>query len=168
PDAALFWLTKMLEAGEEPRFIARRMVIFASEDISNADPLALAVAVNVFQAVEMIGLPECAINLAHGVTYLASAPKSNASYMGLKAAEAEVKSGVSLTVPLHLRNAPTKLMKNEGYGVDYKYPHDFEGHFLDEQYFPDGYKPRAFYRPGTLGKEAEIKNRLESLWKDRY
>ena len=116
PDAALFWLARMLEGGEDPKFIARRMVIFASEDIGNADPYAITLAVSVFQAVAMIGMPEARINLAQGVTYLASAPKSNASYQGINEAMSEAKSMQQLRVPLHLRNAPTKLMKAEGYG----------------------------------------------------
>lgn len=167
PDAALFWLAKMLDAGEEPRFIARRMVVFASEDIGNADPYALTLAISVFQAVEMIGMPECRINLAQGVTYLASCPKSNASYMGIEKAYEVVRSGESLTVPLHLRNAPTRLMKQEGYGSGYKYPHDFEGHFVDENYFPVGVKPRVFYEPGDFGKEKTFKERLIALWGKR-
>jgi putative ATPase len=168
PDAAMFWLAKMLDAGEEPRFIARRMVVFASEDIGNADVYALTLAISVFQAVEMIGLPECAINLAQGVTYLASCPKSNASYMALMKAKAEIEGGASQTVPLHLRNAPTQLMKDEGYHLGYKYPHDFDGHFVKENYFPPDYVPRAFYLPGNFGREEYFKKRLESLWPERY
>ncbi|MBM2813344.1 MAG: ATPase central domain protein [Ignavibacteria bacterium] len=168
PDAALLWLARMLDAGEEPRFIARRMVVFASEDIGNADPFALALAISVFQAVEMIGLPECAINLAQGVTYLASCPKSNASYMGLRSAQAAVSKGASSNVPLHLRNAPTKLMKNEGFGEDYKYPHEYDYHFIKENYFPVGFEPRAFYFPGNFGREDTFKKRLESFWQERY
>lgn len=168
PDAALFWLAKMLDAGEDPRFIARRMVVFASEDVGNADPFALTLAISVFQAVEMIGLPECQINLAQGVTYLASCNKSNASYMGLMNAMGEIRKGASVTVPMHLRNAPTKLMKDEGYGFGYQYPHDFEGNFVKENYFPDDYQPRAFYLPGSYGKEKSFKERLETLWRERY
>ncbi|MCX6155486.1 MAG: replication-associated recombination protein A [Candidatus Kapabacteria bacterium] len=168
PDAALLWLAKMLDAGEEPRFIARRMVIFASEDIGNADPGALTLAISVFQAVEMIGLPECRINLAQGVTYLASCPKSNASYMGIKHAEEAVKRAAGLIVPLHLRNGVTNYMKSEGYGSGYKYPHDVAGNFIDENYFPDRFEPRIFYLPGSFGKEKLFKERLELLWKGRY
>lgn len=168
PDAAMFWLAKMLDAGEDPKFIARRMVIFASEDVGNADVYALTLAVEVFRAVELIGMPECAINLAQGVTYLASCPKSNASYLALRKAQREVESGTPLTVPLHLRNAPTKLMKQEGYGKEYKYPHDFPGHFVSENYFPVGYEPKAFYFPGEFGKEDFFKKRLKALWPDRY
>ena len=168
PDAALIWLAKMLDAGEDPRFIARRMVIFASEDIGNADPAALGLAVSVFQAVELIGMPECRINLAQGVTYLASAVKSNASYMGVEKAFAMVKEGASVTVPMHLRNAPTKLMKQEGYHEGYQYPHSFEGHFIKENYFPDGQTPIALYLPTDYGKEKIFKERLEAYWKERY
>ena len=168
PDAALFWLVKMLDAGEDPRFIARRMVIFASEDIGNAEPFALTHAISVFHAVEMIGLPEAQINLAHGVTYLASCPKSNASYFGLKHAQTVLKSGVSTTVPLHLRNAPTKLMKEEGYGENYQYPHSFEEHFIKENYFPEGMEQEPFYLPTEIGREKVIKERLEKYWTKRY
>lgn len=168
PDAALFWLAKMLDAGEDPRFIARRMVVFASEDIGNADPFALTLAISVFQAVEMIGLPECQINLAQGVTYLASCNKSNASYMGLMSAIGEIRRGASVTVPMHLRNAPTKLMRDEGYSEGYQYPHNYEGNFVMENYFPDDYNAKAFYLPGNFGKEKSFKERLEVLWKERY
>ncbi len=130
PDAAIYWLARLLDAGEDPRFIARRMIIFASEDVGNADPVALMTAVAVAQAVEHVGMPEAAINLAHACTYLASAPKSNASYMALNKAREEIEKSGTLEVPLHLRNAPTKLMKKLGYGEEYKYPHDFPGAFV--------------------------------------
>jgi len=168
PDAAVFWLAKMIDAGEDPKFIARRMVIFASEDIGNADPFALSLAISVFHAVELIGMPEARINLAQGVTYLASAPKSNASYLAIMKAAADITSGAPMSVPMHLRNAPTKYMKQEGYGKGYKYPHDHEGHFVEENYFPESMEPRAYYEPGVLGREENIKKRLESLWKKRY
>ncbi len=168
PDAAIFWLAKMLDAGEDPRFIARRMVVFASEDIGNADPFALTLAISVFQAVEMIGLPECQINLAQGVTYLASCNKSNASYMALMNATGEIRRGASVTVPMHLRNAPTKVMRDEGYGEAYQYPHNYEGNFVKENYFPDEYDAKVFYLPGNFGKEKSFKERLEVLWKERY
>ncbi len=147
PDAALYWLARMLEAGEDPKFIARRMVIFASEDISQADPQALLMAVAAFQAVEKVGLPEAKINLAHVVTYLATAPKSNASYMGLLAAEEDVKANLNLPVPLHLRNAPTQLMKKLGYGKSYLYPHNFPGAKIKQQYLPDKLKNKKYYQP---------------------
>jgi putative ATPase len=168
PDAALFWLARMIQGGEDPKFIARRMVIFASEDIGNADPYALTLAISVFHAVELIGLPEARINLAQGVTYLASAPKSNASYQGLNEAMGDAGNLQHLPVPLHLRNAPTKLMKNEGYGAGYKYPHSFPGHFVRERYFPEGMDIKAYYRPGDEGREKFLRERLGSLWNDRY
>ena len=158
----------MLQGGEDPKFIARRMVIFASEDIGNADPYAITLAISVFQAVEMIGLPEARINLAHGVTYLASAPKSNASYQGISDAMNEAKAMQQLRVPLHLRNAPTKLMKAEKYGEGYRYPHSYPGHFVQQQYFPDGLAPKAYYRPGDEGREKYIRERLALLWNERY
>ena len=168
PDAALFWLVKMLDAGEDPRFIARRMVIFASEDIGNAEPFAVTLAVSIFNAVEMIGLPEAQINLAQGVTYLASCPKSNASYVGLMKAFMEIRQPIPLSVPMHLRNAPTQYMKDEGYHEGYQYPHDFDDGFVRENYFPDGYTPKAFYFPKDSGREGKIKERLKGLWKNRY
>ena len=168
PDAALFWLARMLDGGEDPKFIARRMVIFASEDIGNADPYAITLAISVFQAVAMIGMPEARINLAQGVTYLASAPKSNASYQGINEAMSEARSMQQLRVPLHLRNAPTKLMKAEGYGEGYQYPHVYPGHFVQQQYFPEGLAPKAYYRPGDEGREKYIKERLSLFWTERY
>lgn len=167
PDAAIFWLAKMLDAGEDAKFIARRMVIFASEDIGNADVYAITLANEVFRAVEIVGLPEARINLAQGVTYLASCPKSNASYLAIEKAMSDISQGVSTEVPLHLRNAPTKLMKNEGYGKEYKYPHDFPGNFIDDNYFPEKLKPKKYYNPGNYGKEKQFKERLDNLWKDR-
>ncbi len=168
PDAALVYLAIMIEAGEDALFIARRMVVFASEDIGNADPNALTLALSVFQSVERIGMPEGRIPLAQGVTYLASAPKSNASYVAIGEAQAIVQSGVSLTIPLQLRNAPTRLMKEQGYGVEYKYPHSYDGHFVRESYFPQGIKPVALYRPEARGKEEEILKRLRDWWPERY
>jgi len=168
PDAALFWLARMIEGGEDPKFIARRMVIFASEDIGNADPYAITLAISVFQAVAMIGMPEARINLAQGVTYLASAPKSNASYQAVNAAMSEAKSMHDLRLPLHLRNAPTKLMKQEGYGAGYKYPHSYPAHFVAQHYFPEGMEPKAYYRPGDEGREKYIRERLGQFWNDRY
>jgi putative ATPase len=168
PDAALFWLARMIEGGEDPKFIARRMVIFSSEDIGNADPYAITLAISVFHAVSMIGMPEARINLAHGVTYLASAPKSNASYKGINEAMNESKTMQDLRVPLHLRNAPTKLMKTEGYGAGYQYPHNYPGHFVAQRYFPEGVEPKAYYRPGDEGREKYIKEHLRLLWNDRY
>ena len=168
PDAALLWLAHMLEAGEDPKFIARRMVIFASEDIGNADPMALATAVNVFQAVNLIGMPECMLNLAQGVTYLASAAKSNASYTAVKQARALVAQQDLIRVPSHLRNAPTELMKNEGFGRDYQYPHDDPSGYVPQQYFPEGMAETALYRPVPRGAEAEFAERLQRFRPGRY
>ncbi len=164
PDASIIWLAKMLDAGEDPKFIARRMVVFASEDIGNADPDALQIALNVFRAVEIIGMPECRINLAQGVTYLASTVKSNASYLAIDKALNLIKDGMPISVPLHLRNAPTKLMKSEGYGKNYKYPHDFPEHFIIANYFPIDCKSIKLYNPDGIGREIKIKERLNKLW----
>lgn len=164
PDASIFWLAKMLDAGEDPKFIARRMLIFASEDIGNADPSALSLAVSVFDAVNLIGMPECRINLAQGVTYLASTAKSNASYKAIDSALADIRKGVDVSVPIHLRNAPTKLMKEEGYGKDYKYPHDQPGSFIVENYFPEKLGSKHYYKATENGREAKIKERLEKMW----
>jgi len=164
PDASMLWMVKMLDAGEDPKFIARRMVIFASEDIGNANPKALNVAVNTFKAIEVIGLPEAEINMAQCVTYLASSPKSNAAYMALKEAKSFIRTAKSLDVPLHIRNAPTKLMKAEGYSEGYKYPHNYDGHFVKENYMPEGAEDVKFYEPTELGDEKEIKDYLEKNW----
>ena len=168
PDAALLYLALMIEAGEDPTFIARRLIIFASEDIGNADPQALQLAVTVFQAVERIGMPEGRIPLAQAVTYLASAPKSNASYLAIDRARGLVQRGFNVTVPLHLRNAPTALMKELGHGSAYQYPHDAPDHFIDVNYFPDNFERTAFYQPDGQGREQQIRERLEQLWPDRY
>ena len=168
PDAAMLYLAAMIEAGEDPIFIARRLIIFASEDIGNADPQALQLAVATFQAVERIGMPEGRIPLGQCVAYLASAVKSNASYQAIDAALNLLRQGADLTIPLHLRNAPTRLMKDEGYGTEYKYPHSFRGHFVDERYFPDGTAEQLFYAPDGDGKEAEIRQRLERWWSRRW
>ena len=146
-DGALYWLARMLEGGEDPRFIARRMVIFASEDIGNADPLALVIATAVFQAVEFVGLPEAQINLAHGTTYLASRPKDNASYVALKEALQDARAFGNLEVPLPLRNAVTSLMRDLGYGQDYKYVHDDPSSKSDQTHMPDRLKGKRYYRP---------------------
>jgi len=163
PDAALYYLARMLEAGEDPLFIARRMVIFASEDIGNADPQALPLAVSVFEACERIGLPECQINLAHGVTYLASASKSNASYSALLKAQKDVKETLNEPIPLHIRNAPTPLMKSWGYGKNYQYPHNFEEHFVKEEYLPEKLRGHRYYFPTEQGFEKKIKERFGKL-----
>lgn len=165
PDAGLYWLARLVEAGEDPRFIARRMIIFASEDVGNADPAALMVAISVAQAVEHVGMPEAAINLAHAVTYLAGAPKSNASYVGLRKAQEEVKKSGALEAPFHLRNAPTRLMSDMGYAKDYKYPHDYDEGYVEQQYLPDKLKGKRFYNPTDRGREKNIAERLEKLRK---
>lgn len=149
-DGALYWLARMLEGGEDPRFIARRMVIFASEDIGNADPLALVIATAVFHAVEFVGLPEAQINLAHGTTYLASRPKDNASYVGLLEALQDARAFGNLEVPLHLRNAVTSLMRDLGYGQDYKYVHDDPSAKTDQPHLPDRLKGKRYYRPKSM------------------
>ena len=167
PDAGLYWLAVMLEGGEKPEFIARRLIILASEDIGNADPNGLTLATSGFQAVDMIGMPEAALVLAQVTTYLASAPKSNASYKAIKAATKAVKESGTPSVPLHLRNAPTDLMKDMDYGKNYKYPHSQPDHFVDENYFPNG-NQQTYYNPSNQGREEWIKKRLKTLWKDRY
>jgi putative ATPase len=147
PDAALYWLARMLEGGEDPLFIARRLIVLASEDIGNASPNGLVLAEAAFSAVEKIGMPEARIILAQCTTYLASSPKSNASYIGISKAEETVKTEPSYGVPIHLRNAPTKLMKELGYGGKYKYPHDYDNNFLIEKYFPEEMIGKQFYFP---------------------
>lgn len=160
PDAALYWLARMVEAGEDPLFIARRMVIFASEDVGNADPMALSVALAVKDAVDFVGMPEGFIPLAHGVTYLATAPKSNASYTAYLKALEDVKKYGALPVPLHIRNAPTRLMKELGYGMGYKYPHDFKDAKVDEDYLPDKLKGTKYYKPADRGYEKDLSDRV--------
>nr|MBA2251263.1 replication-associated recombination protein A [Nitrospirales bacterium] len=147
PDGALYWLARMLEGGEDPKFIARRMVIFASEDIGNADPQALLVATAVFQAVERVGLPEAQINLAQGTTYLATSPKDNASYVGLLEALQDARDFGNLEVPLHLRNAVTSLMRDIGYGRGYRYAHDDPSASTDQAHLPETLKGKRYYRP---------------------
>ncbi len=167
PDAAIYWLSVMIEGGEKPEFIARRMVIFASEDIGNADPKALSMAVSGFHAVSLIGYPEASIVLAQITTYLSSSPKSNASYMALNNSIEIIKEQGIPSVPLHLRNAPTDLMKNMEYGEGYKYPHSYENSFVNENYFPKD-QSYIFYKPTDNGYEKYIKERLKNLWSERY
>jgi putative ATPase len=167
PDAALYWMVRMLEGGEDPLFIARRMIILASEDIGNADPKALQVAVAAKEAVNFLGMPEAGIVLSQATTYLATAPKSNASYVAYSRARKTVKENPDYPVPLHLRNAPTELLKEAGYGKDYKYPHDFPDQFIKENYFPEGMKKKIFYNPQGKGYEKKIREMLKSLWKKR-
>ncbi len=163
PDAALYWLARMLEAGEDPIFILRRMIILASEDIGNADPRALQVAVSALQAFQVIGMPEGRIILGQAVTYLATAPKSNASYVGINAALAEVRNSGALPVPLHIRNAPTKLMKEQGYGKGYQYAHDYEDGYSGQECLPERLAGRKFYEPTGHGYEKSIMERMEWL-----
>jgi putative ATPase len=163
PDGAVYWMMRMIEAGEDPLFIARRMIIFAAEDVGNADPRALQVAVAAKDAFHFVGLPEGRIPLAQAVTYLASTPKSNASYKAMLAAADDVKQYGALPVPLHLRNAPTPLMKHLGYGRGYKYAHDYAGHVVEQQHLPDRLKDRRYYEPSDSGDEQAIKERLQAL-----
>ncbi|HVN86555.1 MAG TPA: replication-associated recombination protein A [Candidatus Binatia bacterium] len=165
PDAAVYWLMRMIEAGEDPLFIARRMVIFAAEDIGNADPRALQIAVAAKDAFHFVGLPEGRIPLAQAVTYLATAPKSNASYKAMLAAAADVKEYGALPVPLHLRNAPTPLMKHLGYGRDYKYAHDYQEHVVAQQHLPERLQGRHYYEPTDIGEEHVINERLRR-WRE--
>ena len=167
PDAAVYWLARMLKGGEDPKFIARRMVVLASEGIGNADPYGLTMATSAFTAIDYIGMPEAQLVLAQAATYLASAPKSNASYLAISKAKEDVDSTGELGVPLHLRNAPTKLMKNLDYGKEYKYSHDFEGHFTEQQYLPEELKDKVYYKPAGIGEEARILERLKNWWKNK-
>ena len=162
PDAALYWCFRMIDGGEDPRFVFRRMMIFASEDIGNADPRALTLAVSASEAFDRLGMPEGRIPLGQCVTYLASAPKSNRSYVATGKAIEAVKRQVKISVPLHLRNAPTELMKGLGYSEGYQYPHDTEsGYVPGVQYLPDELKGEVFYEPSEHGAERVIKERLE-------
>ncbi len=168
PNAAVYYLARMIEGGEDPKFIARRMIIFASEDIGNANPNALLLANACFQAVENIGYPECRIVLSQAVTYLASSVKSNAAYMAINRAQATVRQSRDLSVPLHLRNAPTKLMKELGYGNNYQYAHDFENNFVEQEFLPEDIAGTAFYNPGHNPTEDKIRIFLRERWKQKY
>ncbi len=161
PDASLYWLGRMLEAGEDPLYIARRMIRFASEDVGNADPQALQVAVSAMEAFHFIGLPEGDLALAQAAVYLATAPKSNALYTAYQTVKKDVRELENMPVPLHIRNAPTSLMKDLGYGKGYQYPHDYPNHFVEEEYLPENLKGRTYYHPSDQGFEREIKKRLE-------
>ncbi len=167
PDAAVYWLARMVESGEDPKFIARRMIILASEDIGNADPYAITLATNCFTAIDYIGMPEGRIVLAQTATYLATCLKSNASYMALNRAMEDVQKNPTEPVPLHLRNAVTSLMKNIGYGKNYKYSHDFDGNFSEQEYLPEKLKDRIYYHPTQNGREKELKERLNRWWKKK-
>ena len=167
PDAAIYWMGRMVEAGEDPMFIARRLVILAAEDIGMADPQALPVAVAAQQAVHFIGMPEGAIPLAEATVYLATAPKSNTAYMALNKAMEDVKRGRNDPVPLHLRNPATGLMKDMGYGKDYRYAHNSPGHFAGQRNLPDNLKGRVYYTPSDQGYEKEVAERIRRWWGDR-
>lgn len=168
PNAAVYWLARMIEGGEDPKFIARRLLILASEDIGNANPNALLLANNCFQAVNVIGWPESRIILSQTVTYLASSAKSNAAYEAINKAQAMVKQTGNLSIPLHLRNAPTKLMKELDYGTDYKYAHAFSGNFVDQEYMPDQLRGVKLYEPGKNAAEEKMRQSLKERWKGKY
>ncbi len=168
PNAAIYYLARMVEGGEDVKFIARRMLILASEDIGNANPTALVMANNTFQAVDVIGYPEARIILAQCAVYLASSPKSNASYMAIENALSTVRETGDLPVPLSVRNAPTKLMKNMGYGKGYQYAHDYEGGFVNMEFLPEKIIGQKFYEPGNNPREDELRKYLRALWKEKY
>jgi len=168
PNAALYWLARMIEGGEDPKFIARRMLILASEDIGNANPTALIMANTCFQSVQVIGYPESSIILSQVAVYLATSPKSNSSYMAIGEAQELVRNTGSLPVPLHLRNAPSKLMKELGYGQHYKYAHDYEQNFVQQEFLPDEIKNKKFFEPGNNARENEMRKNLKNMWGDKY
>lgn len=168
PNAALYYMARMLNGGEDPKFIARRLLILASEDIGNANPTALIMANNCFQAINVIGMPESAIILAQAVTYMASSPKSNASYLAIKQAQALADETVNVPIPLHLRNAPTKLMKQLDYGKDYKYAHDFEGGFVEVEFMPKGLEGTKLWDPKNTARENTLRQFLKANWKEKY
>ena len=168
PNAAVYWLARMIEGGEDVKFIARRLLISASEDIGMANPTALVIANTTFQAVATIGYPEARILLSQCTVYLATSPKSNASYMAINKAQQKIKETGDLSVPLALRNAPTKLMKDLGYGEEYKYAHDYNNNFVDAEYLPEEIKATGFYQPGNNPRENAIKDFLKNRWKDKY
>ncbi len=168
PNAAVYWLARMIEGGESISFIARRMIILASEDIGNANPTALILANTTFEAAEKIGYPEARILLSQCAVYLAGSPKSNASYLAIDAALESVRRTGNQSVPLHLRNAPTRLMKQEGYGKDYQYAHEFPGNFIEQEFLPDSLSGTRYYDPGKNPREDEIRQWLKNRWKDKY
>jgi putative ATPase len=168
PNAAVYWLARMLEGGEDPKFIARRMLILSSEDIGNANPNAMLLAQACFTGVTQIGYPECDLLLSQTAIYLASSPKSNAAYTAIRSAQAKVKETGDLPVPLHLRNAPTKLMKDLGYGEEYQYAHHYESNFVQQEYLPDAISGTKFFEPGINPREDEMRKRLMKLWKEKY
>ena len=164
PDGSLYWLGRMLESGEDPLYIVRRLIRFASEDVGNADPAALPLCVAAMQACHFVGMPECELALAQAVTYLAAAPKSNALYAGYGEVKADVRKYGALPVPLHIRNAPTRLMKEIGYGKGYRYAHNFEGHIVEQQHLPEKLEGRSYYHPSDEGFEKEIASRI-AAWR---
>lgn len=168
PNAAVYWLARMIEGGEDVKFIARRMLILSSEDIGNANPTAFIMANNTFQAVSTIGYPESRIILSQCAVYLATSPKSNASYMAINEAQALVKQTGDLPIPIHLRNAPTKLMKELGYGEEYQYSHNYANNFSEQEYLPDAIKETKLYDPGTNSRENGTREFLKNRWKDKY
>ncbi|WP_162126324.1 replication-associated recombination protein A [Flavobacterium phycosphaerae] len=168
PNGAVYWLARMIEGGEDVKFIARRMLVLSSEDIGNANPTAFIMANNTFQAVATIGYPESRIILSQCAVYLATSAKSNASYMAIGDAQAMVKQTGDLSVPIHLRNAPTKLMKELGYGEEYQYSHNYANNFSEQEYLPDEIKNTAFYKPGNNARENELRTFLKNRWKDKY
>jgi len=168
PNGAVYWLARMIVGGEDPLFISRRMLILASEDIGNANPNALLLAQSCFNAVQVIGMPESQLIMSQTAIYLATSPKSNAATTAIGAAISLVKQTGDLPVPLHLRNAPTKLMKNIGYGKDYKYAHSYEGNFAELDFLPDAIKGTAIYQPGNNPKENEVREKMKKLWGNRY
>jgi putative ATPase len=168
PNAALYWLARMIEGGEDPKFIARRMLIMASEDIGNANPTALVIANACFQSVQVIGYPESNIILSQAAVYLATSPKSNSSYMAIWEAQELVKQTGNLPVPLHLRNAPSKLMKELGYGKNYKYAHDYEQNFVPQEFLPEQIQNKKLFEPGNNPRENEMRKNLRNWWGDKY
>lgn len=168
PNATVYWLARMIEGGEDPKFIARRMVILASEDIGNANPTALVLATNCFNAVDVIGYPECRIILSQTAIYLATSAKSNASYLAIEDALQAVKQKGDLPVPLHLRNAPTQLMKDLNYGKEYEYAHQYQNNFVDLEYLPEKISGTKFYDPGKNARENETREFLKRRWKEKY
>ncbi len=168
PNGAVYWLARMIEGGEDVKFIARRMVVFASEDVGNANPTGIVMANACFEAVNKIGYPEGRIILSQCVTYLASSPKSNASYMAIAEAQSAVQKHGDLPVPLHLRNAPTKFMKNQGYGKNYQYSHNGDGNFIEQEYLPETIAGTTFYDPGKNAREEELRKFLKERWRGKY
>jgi putative ATPase len=168
PDAAVYYLARMLEGGEDIKFIARRMLILSSEDVGLANPNAFLMAQNTFDAVHKIGMPESRIILSECAIYLATSPKSNSAYEAIDSAIAEVQNSGDLPVPLHLRNAPTKLMKQLGYGKEYKYAHSYEGNFVQQDFLPEKIKDKSFYKPQRNPSEDKILERLKTWWKNRF